>query len=93
MYVNPDTGCYRVTDPDMALSSSLGPNDTLVLGGGADCPYLYGPYYGVAPLTPSKPQMLAQTPGFFMGASGNLCHHGQCINKLQLGHGPRRGLR
>ena len=93
MYVNLDTGCYRFIDPDMALSSSLGLDDTLVLGGSADCPYLYGPYYGVAPLTPPKPQMLAPNPGFLMGASGNLCHYGQCINKLQLGHGPRFGLR
>ncbi|KAL6035981.1 hypothetical protein STEG23_038426, partial [Scotinomys teguina] len=32
-YVNPDPGHDRVTSPDMALSSSLGQNDTMALGG------------------------------------------------------------
>ena len=36
------------TDPDMALSSSLGLANTLIPGGSTGHPYLYDPCYGVA---------------------------------------------
>lgn len=36
------------TDPDMALNSSLGLDNTLIRGGSTGHPYLYDPCYGVA---------------------------------------------
>lgn len=48
-YFSPGPGCYRATDPDKALGSRPGPDDTLFLGGSMGHPYLYGTRCGMTP--------------------------------------------
>lgn len=47
--INTDPGCYRATDPDMTLGSSLGMDYTMALGGNTGHPDLCGPGCSIAP--------------------------------------------
>ena len=49
MDVNPGPSHYRVTDPDMALGGSSGPDDIWALGDIAGHPDLYGPSCSMVP--------------------------------------------
>lgn len=89
MYVNSDSGHYRATDPGLALSGSLGPEDTLtpvVVQATHIC------MASAAVCTPTHPQLHQDLRPLY-GPSVNLCHRVQCRHWLQLGYEPRHGLK
>lgn len=73
MDVNSDPGCCRAIDPDMAVGSSLGPDNTMAPGGSRP-PRLAWSQLQRGSQIPTRAQAVAQTLGFHVVFVGNMGH-------------------
>ncbi|MEJ1277062.1 hypothetical protein NN561_007974 [Cricetulus griseus] len=70
--INTETSCTWTMDPDTALGSSSTQDNILYPGGSPGRSDWDESRSSMAPRTPTKPQLVASTPGFCVSFGGNM---------------------